>query len=134
MQKQKNINTRKTDYIGYSVSDIHRTDTIEFTKNSNDTIVADSIIKDNVSIDTVITDKWYTLSMHVESPNLIAVSPKFTSERHVIIYTQKEYKNRRSKVFFVRWFQKKVNVAYVTLEEKNPYIDVKQQKLVKVIK
>ena len=75
-----------------------------------------------------------TLKVNVKSPNRLIIAPEFKSERHIIIYTKKEYKNKRSKIFFIRWFQNKINVAYITLEEKNPYIDVKQQKLVKIIK
>lgn len=128
VQKRNNIKLKNTDYIGYSIAEVHKTDTIYLSKDSV------SIIKDSVNIDTAIVDEWYQLRVHVQSPNLLVVEPRFKSERHIIIYTKKEYKNKRSKIFFIRWFQKKVNVAYITLEEKNPYIDVKQQKLVKVIK
>lgn len=134
VQKKKNIKPKNTDYIGYSTSDIGKTDTIDFNKRDKDTIRVDSIIRAEVDIDTLVSDEWYSLRIHIQSPNRLVIAPRFKSERHIIIYTKKEYKNKRPKIFFIRWFQKKVNVAYITLEEKNPYIDVKQQKLVKVIK
>ena len=130
LQKKENIKPKNTDYIGYSASIIHKVDTVYLPNDSNKV----SIIRDSVDIDTILENKWYKLRVNVKSPNRLIIAPEFKSERHIIIYTKKEYKNKRSKIFFIRWFQKKINVAYITLEEKNPYIDVKQQKLVKIIK
>ena len=130
LQKKENIKPKNTDYIGYSTSIVHKVDTVYLPNDSNKV----SIIRDSVDIDTTLEDKWYKLRVNIKSPNRLIIAPEFRSERHIIIYTKKEYKNKRSKIFFIRWFQKKINVAYITLEEKNPYIDVKQQKLVKIIK
>ena len=130
LQKKENIKPKNTDYIGYSTSNAHKVDTVYLSNDSNKV----SIIRDSVDIDTTLENKWYKLRVNVKSPNRLIIAPEFKSERHIIIYTKKEYKNKRSKIFFIRWFQKKINVAYITLEEKNPYIDVKQQKLVKIIK
>lgn len=130
LQKKENIKPKNTDYIGYSTSNAHKVDTVYLPNDSNKV----SIIRDNVDIDTTLKNKWYKLRVNVKSPNRLIIAPEFKSERHIIIYTKKEYKNKRSKIFFIRWFQKKINIAYITLEEKNPYIDVKQQKLVKIIK
>ena len=130
LQKKENIKPKNTDYIGYSISNAHKVDTVYLPNDSNKV----SIIRDSVDIDTTLENKWYKLRVNVKSPNRLIIAPEFKSERHIIIYTKKEYKNKRSKIFFIRWFQKKINVAYITLEEKNPYIDVKQQKLVKIIK
>ena len=130
LQKKENIKSKNIDYIGYSTSNAHKIDTVYLSDDSNKV----SIIRDSVDIDTTLENKWYKLRVNVKSPNRLIIAPEFRSERHIIIYTKKEYKNKRSKIFFIRWFQKKINVAYITLEEKNPYIDVKQQKLVKIIK
>ena len=130
LQKKENIKPKNTDYIGYSTSNVHKVDTVYLHNDSNKV----SIIRDSVDIDTTLENKWYKLRVNVKSPNRLIIAPEFKSERHIIIYTKKEYKNKRSKIFFIRWFQKKINVAYIALEEKNPYIDVKQQKLVKIIK
>ena len=130
LQKKENIKPKNTDYIGYSTSNVRKVDTVYLPNDSNKV----SIIRDSVDIDTTLENKWYKLRVNVKSPNRLIIAPEFKSERHIIIYTKKEYKNKRSKIFFIRWFQKKINVAYITLEEKNPYIDVKQQKLVKIIK
>ena len=130
LQKKENIKPKNTDYIGYSTSNVHKVDTVYLPNDSNKV----SIIRDSVDIDTTLENKWYKLRVNVKSPNRLIIAPEFKSERHIIIYTKKEYKNKRSKIFFIRWFQKKINITYITLEEKNPYIDVKQQKLVKIIK
>ena len=130
LQKKENIKPKNIDYIGYSTSNVHKVDTVYLSNDSNKV----NIIRDSVDIDTTLENKWYKLRVNVKSPNRLIIAPEFRSERHIIIYTKKEYKNKRSKIFFIRWFQKKINIAYITLEEKNPYIDVKQQKLVKIIK
>ena len=130
LQKKENIKPKNTDYIGYSTSSAHKVDTVYLSNDSNKV----NIIRDSVDIDTTLENKWYKLRVNVKSPNRLIIAPEFRIERHIIIYTKKEYKNKRSKIFFIRWFQKKINIAYITLEEKNPYIDVKQQKLVKIIK
>lgn len=134
LQKKENIKPKNIDYIGYSTSNAHKVDTIYLSNSKSNDINKVNIIRDSVNIDTILENNWYKLIVNIKSPNRLIVAPEFKSERHIIIYTKKEYKNKRSKIFFVRWFQKKINVAYITLEEKNPYIDVKQQKLVKIIK
>lgn len=127
--KKKGVLKRDLEYIGYSTGVATKTDTIYLKKDS---IV--NIIRDSVSIDTTLSDKWYKLDIHLESPNQLVVSPTFKSESHISVYTKKEYKNKRSKIFFIRWFQKKVKVTYLMVEEMNPYIDVQKQKLIKVTK
>lgn len=127
--RKQGAKKKATEYVGYTTGKASKTDTIYLKQ---DTIK--DIVRDSVKIDTVISDLWYKLKVHLESPNQLVVSPEFKSERLVSVYTKKEYKNKRSKVFFIRWFQKKINVTYVSVEEKNPYIDVQQQKLVKVVK
>lgn len=134
LQKKENIKPKNINYIGYSTYNVHKVDTIYLSNDKYNDSNKVSIIRDSVDIDTTLENKWYKLRVNIKSPNRLIVAPEFRSERHIIIYTKKEYKNKRSKIFFIRWFQKKINVAYITLEEKNPYIDIKQQKLVKIIK
>ena len=99
------------------------------------TVVAMSYQTSTVyNIDTTLTDnQWYTLHLDLQYPSSIAVSPKFKSERYIVVNTKKEYINKPSKIFFIRWFQKKHTVLQVNIEEKNPYINIEQQKFIKVI-
>lgn len=113
------------EYLQYQVKVAHRTDTIT---------VPDTIFVENTDVDTIIGDKWYKLNLRLYYPSTIIASPTFTSEQYVIINNKKEYNKTPSKLFFIRWFQKKHTVVEVNVEEKNPYITNKQSKFIKILK
>lgn len=118
--KDKNI-----EYLQYQTKVIHSTDTIQ---------LSDTIFTPAVHIDTIIGDPWYNLRLKLDYPKTIIASPTFNSEQYVIINTKKEYVNKPSKLFFVRWFQRKYTVVEVNIEEKSPYIINKESKFIKMIK
>ena len=119
------IKDKKIEYLQYQASCISKTDTVR---------LADTIFISNTDIDTTILDNWFKLNLKLSYPSTIVVSPTFNSEQYVVINSKKEYNKKPSKFFFIRWFQKKHWVTEVDVIEKNPYIDVKQQKYIKVIK
>lgn len=119
--KEKNI----TD-LQFQASQAKKVDTIKFT----DTLFVDKYL----DVDTVIGDEWYNLRLQLKYPSTIITSPEFTSEQYVIIHREKKFNKKPSKCFFIRWFQKKHWVIEVTVEEKNPYIDIKEQKYIKIDK
>lgn len=119
------IKDKKIEYLQYQTKTIYKTDTIQ---------VQDTIIADNVSLDTIIGDKWYNVKLRLKYPSTVVVSPTFKSEQYVVVNTKKEYNKTPSKIFFIRWFQKKHWVTEVNVIERNPYINVEQQKYIKVVK
>lgn len=120
--KDKNIK-----YLQYQSSVIHRIDTIK--------IAGDTIFKETmVPLDTIIGDKWYNLKMKLEYPSTVIVSPTFNSEKYVIVNTKKEYNKKPSKIFFIRWFQKKHTIVTVNVVEENPYIDNKENVFISIVK
>lgn len=118
--KDKNIQ-----YLQYNTSVIQKTDTI---------VVNDTIFKESVQIDTIVGDEWYSMKLGLKYPSVITTEPTFKSEKYVIVSTKKEYNNKPSKIFFIRWFQKKHTVVTVNMEERNPYISNKESKFIKVVK
>jgi len=118
--KDKNIQ-----YLQYNTSIINKVDTI---------VVNDTIFKEPVAIDTIVGDQWYTMKLGLRYPSTITTEPTFKSEKYVIVNTKKEYNKKPSKIFFIRWFQKKHTVVTVNVEEKNPYISNKENKFIKVVK
>lgn len=118
--KDKNIQ-----YLQYNTSVIQKTDTI---------VVNDTIFKESVQIDTIVGDEWYSMKLGLKYPSVITTEPTFKSEKYVIVSTKKEYNNKPSKIFFIRWFQKKHTVVTVDMEERNPYISNKESKFIKVVK
>lgn len=118
--KDKNITN-----VYYQEKLIEKHDTLRFS---------DTIFVPNVKIDTTLADAWYSLKLNLEYPSKVSVSPKFRSEQYAIFNTKKEYVNKRSKWFFIRWFQKKYDVTEVKVVEKSPYVTNKEQKFINIVK
>ena len=94
--------------------------------------VHDTILKEGTAIDTTIGDYWFSTRLQLRFPSTIIVSPTVNSEQYIYIFNKKEFNKTPSKVFFIRWFQKKHIVTEVKVEEKNPYIKIVKQKFIKV--
>lgn len=119
------IKDKKIEYLQYQVKVAHKTDTIQ---------MPDTIFVPEVHVDTLIGDKWYNLRLRLDYPSTIVASPTFNSEQYVVINNKKEYNKKPSKIFFIRWFQKKHTVVEVNVEEKSPYIKNKESKFIKILK
>lgn len=119
------IKDKQIEYLQYQATIAHKIDTIN---------LKDTIFVQDISIDTTLQDKWYKLELGLKYPSSIIVSPTFNSEKTVIVLSKKEYNKPPSKIFFIRWFQKRHTVIEVDIEEKSPYITNKNQKFVKVLK
>jgi len=123
--KELKVKPKTVEAIHYITSTATKTDTVT---------LKDTIFRNATNIDTIIGDKWYTLNLGLHYPSYIRVSPTFSSEKTVVVYTKKEYVNKPSKIFFIRWFQKKRKVVEVIVEEKNPYINSESSKFIKIVK
>lgn len=119
------IKDKNVQYLQYNTSIIQKTDTI---------VLQDTIFKKPVDIDTVVGDAWYSMKLGLKYPSTIITEPTFKSEKQVIISTKKEYNKKPSKIFFIRWFQKKHLVTQVDVIESNPYIDNKENRFIKIVK
>ena len=122
--KDLKVKPKTVESIQYLTSTVTKTDTISFR---------DTIFSTRINKDTILNDDWYTLNLGLYYPSSIKVVPTFKSEKFIIAHTKKEYLNKPSKVFFIRWFQKKRKVVEIIVEEKNPYIDIKENKFIKVV-
>ena len=123
------IKDKNVQYLQYTTEVIHKTDTIRI---KGDTIFQEKMITN--PIDTIIGDQWYALDLKLRYPSTIVATPTFNSEKYVVIHTKKEYIKKPSKIFFIRWFQKKRQVVQVDVIEKNPYIENKQQRFIEITK
>lgn len=126
VRKELGIKDKNLKQMQYLLSEAQKKDTVIF----RDTIFKDS----NINIDTLFGDKWYTMDLKLKYPNTIITSPKFISEKYVIINYKKETINPPKKCFLGRIFQKKHKVIEVDVIEENPYIENKQQKFIEIIK
>lgn len=121
----RKIKDKTVQSIQYTTSIASKTDTI---------VLTDTIFKRPIDIDTIVGDEWYNLKLGLKYPSTIITQPTFKSEKYVIIHTKKEYDKKPSKIFFIRWFQKKHTSVVVDVEEKNPYIENGESRFIKIIK
>lgn len=84
-------------------------------------------------IDTIVGDDWFNVHLDLHD-TVIAVEPNYKSELSVFTSYRKETINPPSKIFFIRWFQKKHKVITVEVIEQNPYAKIEKQKFVEIIK
>lgn len=119
------IKDKRIEYLQYQTSQASKTDTVK---------MSDTIFVNDLRVDTLMGDQWYKLRLQLNYPSMIIVTPTFNSEKYVVIDTKKEYNGTPSKIFFIRWFQKKHTVVEVNVEERSPYIINKENKFIKIVK
>lgn len=119
------IKRNKIKELQYQISTISKKDTIIFSEP----IFRDSTFK----IDTTLNSKWYNLKVHLEYPSLLVVNPTFKSERLVTMSLNRETINPPSKCWLIRLFQRKHDVMVVDIYEGNPYIEIEQQRYIKIV-
>ena len=132
VRKSLNIKDKNTKGLCYVKSTILIHDTVLVNR------IRDG--DNSISIDTTINKKWYQIQLDYrgskcnECKDTLIVSPKVTSEKYVVISTQKEYVDTPKKFWIQRIFQKKDEVIDVKVVETNPYIYSNENRFVKVIK
>lgn len=118
--KDKNIRE-----LQYQLSEASRRDTIVF----RDTLFRDPLLQ----IDTLYGDEWYKVNLSLRYPSTIAVNPSFKSERLVTMGLERQTVKPPKKCWLARLFQRKHDVMIVEIQEKNPYIDIKEERYIKVV-
>lgn len=125
-RKELKVRDSKLNAMQYVSSDFTRTDTITL----RDTIFREP----SFVVDTLIGDGWYNVRVGLRYPSLVAVSPWFRSEKHVVVYSRRETVNPPKKFFLFRWFQKKHTVVQFEVVEKNPYIGNEYSKYIEIVR
>lgn len=122
--KVKDSNVRNLQYVASRFS---KTDTI--------TLPGDTIFRDQqVNIDTLLSDEWYSIRVGLRYPSTVVVNPEFKSVKHIVVSARKETINPPKRFFLFRWFQKKHVVLNVEVVEKNPYVQSQTNRYVEIIK
>lgn len=107
----------------------------KFSKKDTIRIPGDTIFKEpSFAMDTIIGDNWYTVQIGLKYPSMIAVSPSFTSSKHLVVSTKKETINPPKKFWLFRLFQKKHTVLTVDVAEKNPYVSDEKTRYIEIVK
>lgn len=124
VRKELNIKDKELQKLQYQLSISNKTDTV---------VYRDTIFKEDIKLDTLIKDDWYSLNLDLEYPSTIIVNPKFKSEKYVVTSLKKEIKGTPKKCWLGRILQKKHNVVRVEVVEKSPYIETKEQVFINII-
>ena len=126
VRKELKIKDDNLKQMQYLLSEATKKDTIVF----RDTLFREPTL----DIDTLIGDKWYQMRLGLKYPSTITTSPKFISEKYIMMDYRKETINPPKKCWLLRLFQKKHTILEVNVIEKNPYIENKNSKFIEVIK
>lgn len=118
--KDKNIRE-----LQYQLSEASRQDTVIF----RDTLFKDPLLQ----IDTLYGDEWYKVNLSLRYPSTIVVNPSFKSERLVTMGLERQTVKPPKKCWLARLFQRKHDVMIVEIQEKNPYIDIKEERYIKIV-
>lgn len=111
--------------IYYIKSEASKTDSLYFR---------DSVFVPMVDVDTLIGNKWYSLHVHLKSPNYIQVTPRFTSSKYILTHLSKETVNPPKRCWLLRLLQRKHKVLRVTVIEENPYIKADTARYVEIVR
>ena len=98
-------------------------------------IIKDTLFKDpQIQVDTVFSDKWYSIRIGLKYPSTITVNPMFRSIKHIVVSSRRETVNPPKKFFLFRWFQKKHTILNIDVIEKNPYMKEQNSRYIEIIK
>lgn len=90
-------------------------------------------IQPDFVLDTCKTDKWSSICLHMEYPNVVDIDAKFDNEQYVIIHSKKvPIKPRKCKI--AEWFTRKRTEVTVDVISESPYVTTKKQRFVEIIK
>lgn len=126
-RKELKVKDSKLKSLQYVSSSFSKVDTI--------TLKGDTIFKDShVYIDTLLSDKWYSVRVGLKYPSTVSIEPKFLSIKYIVVSAKKETVNPPKRFFLFRWFQKKQIRLNVDVVEKNPYVQNQDNRFVEIVR
>lgn len=126
-RKELKVKDSKLKSLQYVSSSFSKVDTI--------TLKGDTIFKDShVNIDTLLSDKWYSVRVGLKYPSTVSIEPKFLSIKYIVVSAKKETVNPPKRFFLFRWFQKKQIRLNVDVIEKNPYVQNQDNRFVEIVR
>jgi len=88
----------------------------------------------DIAIDTVVGDSWIKTRLQLKYPSTIKTTHQVKSEKMIFLNEVKKIDGKPSKLFFIRWFQKKYTTVEIDIIENNPYIVNDRNKFIEIIK
>lgn len=93
----------------------------------------DTIFREDFRLDTTLVDNWKTIQLGLRYPDTINIGCEVKSDKDVFITKTREYAEEPHWFFICRWFQRKVDVIRVKIEEKNPFVTSQEDVFIKVL-
>lgn len=101
--------------------------------STKDTLVLrDTIFAPGVSVDTILGDEWYKLRLALRYPDTLRTDLSVLSKKHIVVHTRR-FIRKPSKIFFIRWFQKRSTEVIVDVKDLNPYISEEGSRFVEIV-
>lgn len=125
VRKENKILNNKVKALAYLESQAHISDTV---------FIREQVFKENIQVDTSLSNQWYSVNLHLAYPNKVGFDIKVNSEKYLIVSSKKETVLPPRKCWLGRLFQKKHTILEVDIVENNPYIENGQQRFIEVIK
>lgn len=126
-RKELKVKDSKLKSLQYVTSSFSKVDTI--------TLKGDTVFKDpQLNIDTLLSDKWYSVKVGLKYPSSVSIEPKFLSIKYIVVSAKKETVNPPKRFFLFRWFQKKQVRVNVDVVEKNPYVQNQDNRFVEIVR
>lgn len=126
-RKELKVKDSKLKSLQYVSSSFSKVDTI--------TLKGDTVFKDpQLNIDTLLSDKWYSVKVGLKYPSTVTIEPKFLSIKYIVVSAKKETVNPPKRFFLFRWFQKKQIRLNVDVVEKNPYVQNQDNRFVEIVR
>lgn len=127
IRKELKVKDSKLKSLQYVSSSFSKVDTI--------TLKGDTVFKDpQLNIDTLLSDKWYSVKIGLKYPSTVTIEPKFLSIKYIVVSAKKETVNSPKRFFLFRWFQKKQVRVNVDVVEKNPYVQNQDNRFVEIVR
>ena len=125
LRKDLKIKDKDIQKLQYMLSENQKKDSIVF--------VHDTLFRENIKVDTTLSDNWSKLHLQLEYPNTVLAEYSFKNESLVTTYIKRETVNPPHKCAFIRWFQKNHKVIHVEIHEQNPYCEIKEQRFINIV-
>lgn len=123
--KKLSIKPKNVVSAGSVTSNIEKKDSIIFR---------DTVFIKNLSLDTLIGDKWYKAQVGLHYPSRIDLAVSVQSVKHIVVHNRRETVNPPKKFWLWRLFQRKHTVQEVIIKEENPYIINGGQRFIQIVK
>lgn len=113
--------------------DLRMLASIHSSFSSKDTVVVkDTIFVKGLSIDTIVGDEWYSMLLSMRYPDTLRTDLNVRSKKDVVVHARR-FIRKPSKIFFIRWFQKKSTEIIVDIKDQNPHIKEDGSRFIEIV-